>query len=144
MNTQAACHTAQDITWMHAANKNINCVQHHKTHAAEPTLDCTLTQWDRTWSVSVRTPTRNRNTRHENRTWRECQGSVTKPMNDTRPKWQNPDKKGVSDISPTLQESQNKHFTIVWSDFVYWFQLFIIQNCTLLDDSRLLLPKRAH
>ncbi len=28
---------------------------------------------------------------HKNRTWRECQGSVTKPMNDTRPKWQNPD-----------------------------------------------------
>ncbi len=31
--------------------------------------------------------------------------------------------KGISDISPTLQESQNKHFTIVWSDIVYWFQL---------------------
>ncbi len=30
--TQAACHTAQDITWMHAANKNTDCVQHHKTH----------------------------------------------------------------------------------------------------------------
>ncbi len=43
--------------------------------------------------------------------------------------------KGVSDISPTLQESQNKNFTIVWSDFVYWFQLFIIKMCTLMDDS---------
>ncbi len=43
--------------------------------------------------------------------------------------------KGVSDISPTLQESQNNIFTIVWSDFVYWFQLFIIQICTLMDDS---------
>ncbi len=43
--------------------------------------------------------------------------------------------KGVSDISPTLQESQNKTFTIVWSDFVYWFQLYIIKNCTLMDDS---------
>ncbi len=31
-NTQAACHTAQDITWMHAADKNTNCVQHNKTH----------------------------------------------------------------------------------------------------------------
>ncbi len=43
--------------------------------------------------------------------------------------------KGVSDISPTLQESQNKILTIDWSDFVYWFQLFIIQICTLMDDS---------
>ncbi len=42
---------------------------------------------------------------------------------------------GVSDISPTLQESQNKILTIDWSDFVYWFQLFIIQICTLMDDS---------
>ncbi len=24
--TQAACHTAQDITWMHAADKNVNCM----------------------------------------------------------------------------------------------------------------------
>ncbi len=24
---------------------------------------------------------------------------------------------------------------IVWSDYVYWFQLFIIQICTLVDDS---------
>ncbi len=31
-NTQAVCHTAQDITWMHAADKNTNCMQHHKTH----------------------------------------------------------------------------------------------------------------
>ncbi len=31
-NTQAACHTAQDITWMHAADKNKSCVQCHKTH----------------------------------------------------------------------------------------------------------------
>ncbi len=29
--TRAACHTAQDITWMHAVDKNTNCVQHH-TH----------------------------------------------------------------------------------------------------------------
>ncbi len=36
---------------------------------------------------------------------------------------------------PTLLESQNKNFTIAWSDFVYWFQLFIIQICTLMDDS---------
>ncbi len=49
--------------------------------------------------------------------------------------WWCENQKGVSDISPTLQESQNKIFTIVWSDFVYWFQLFIIQICTLMDDS---------
>ncbi len=36
---------------------------------------------------------------------------------------------GVSDISPTLQESQKKKKT------EYWFQLFIIKNCTLMDDS---------
>ncbi len=32
MNIQAACHTAQDITRMHAADRNTNCVQHNKTH----------------------------------------------------------------------------------------------------------------
>ncbi len=44
---------------------------------------------------------------------------------------------GVSDISPTLQEKPILFyfFTIVWSDFVYWFQLFIIKNCILMDDS---------
>ncbi len=117
-NTWAACHTAQDITWMHAADKNTDCVQHHThtTHVdkrarGRANSSRTLTQWDRTWSASVRTPTRNRNSRHEcrdpnttlqhktrhadkgargsstleaahshkNRTWRECQGSVTKP-----------------------------------------------------------------
>ncbi len=30
-NTQAACHTAQDITWMHAADKNTNCM-HTTSH----------------------------------------------------------------------------------------------------------------
>ncbi len=30
---------------------------------------------------------------------------------------------------------QKQNFTIVWSDFVYRFQLFIIQMCTLMDDS---------
>ncbi len=39
----------------------------------------------------------------------------------------------VSDISPTLQESPKK--STVWSDFVHWFQLFVIQICTLMDDS---------
>ncbi len=26
-------------------------------------------------------------------------------------------------------------FDHIWSDFVYWFQLFIIKMCTLMDDS---------
>ncbi len=107
----------QDITWMHAACKNTRWQEKHATDtwteecAAEQTRDCTATQQDRTWSVSIRTPTRNRNSRHEcqdskttlqyetrhadkrvhglstleaahsheNKTWRECQGSVTKP-----------------------------------------------------------------
>ncbi len=30
-NTQAACHTAQDITLMHASDKNTNCVQQQNT-----------------------------------------------------------------------------------------------------------------
>ncbi len=30
--TPAVCITAQDITYMHAADKNTNCVQHNKTH----------------------------------------------------------------------------------------------------------------
>ncbi len=28
-----------------------------------------------------------------------------------------------------------QNFTIVFSNFVYWFQLFIIKNCTILDGS---------
>ncbi len=32
-------------------------------------------------------------------------------------------------------EPKTKMFTIVWSGFVYWFQLLIIQICTLMDDS---------
>ncbi len=62
--TRAACHTAQDITWMHAADKNTNCVQNHThtTHVdkrarGRANSSRTLTQWDRTWSASVRTPT---------------------------------------------------------------------------------------
>ncbi len=44
---------------MHAADKNMNCVQHHKTQerAAELTRDRTLTQQDKTRSASVRTLT---------------------------------------------------------------------------------------
>ncbi len=33
------------------------------------------------------------------------------------------------------RRAKTKNFTIVWSDFVYWFQLFIIKICSLMDDS---------
>ncbi len=118
--TQAACHTAQDITWMHTANKNTNCVQHKTQHTwteeytAERTQDRTLTQQDRTWSTSVRTPkpklktwvpgsehhapTRNKARRRESAcalTWKQDMTGVSglchKTMNNTRLKWQNPD-----------------------------------------------------
>ncbi len=69
--TQAACHTAQDITWMHEADKNTNCVQHHKTQhmwtdksAGLNKLETARSHND-TWSTSVQTPSRNRNSRHE-------------------------------------------------------------------------------
>ncbi len=61
--TQAAWHTAQDITWMHAADKNTNCVQKHKTRRQE----------------SARSSTLEAAHSHENRTRGEYQGSVTKP-----------------------------------------------------------------
>ncbi len=55
--------------------------------------------------------------------------------NKTERKGEN--QKDTSDISQTLQE---RHFLpyrplTVWSGFVYWFKLFIIQTCTLMDDS---------
>ncbi len=103
-NTQAACHTAQDITWMHAANKNTNCVQHHKTHLqrrargranSKPHTHTTRQNTKREVSQphhETQHETRHADERahssstleaahsHKNRTWRECQGSVTKPM----------------------------------------------------------------
>ncbi len=53
------CHTAQDITWMHTADKNTNCVQHHKTRGQESATagrirDRRLTQRDRTWRARPR------------------------------------------------------------------------------------------
>ncbi len=115
-NTQAACHIAQDITWMHAADKNTNCVQHNKTHVDRracgqknsrphtPTKrqnmerECPNPDTNRNSRHECRDPntmlqheTRYANERahgsstleaarsHENRTWREYQGSVTKP-----------------------------------------------------------------
>ncbi len=108
----------QDMTtWKHAANEIHELrATPHTTHVdkrarGRANSSRTLTQWDRTLSTSIRTPTQNRNSRHEcrdpntmlqhktrhaderahgsstleaarsheNRTWRECQGSVTKP-----------------------------------------------------------------
>ncbi len=117
--TRAACHTAQDITWMHAADKNTNCVQNHthtqhtwtRERAAERTRaarshnetehgarvsEPRLKTWDsrhecRDPNTTLQHKTRHADERarssstleaahsHKNRTWRECQGSVTKP-----------------------------------------------------------------
>ncbi len=128
--TQAACHTAQDITWMHVADKTWTACN-HKTHVdrracgraksrlhTHTTRQNTERKWPnpdtkpklKTWvpgsehHAPIRNKARRRERAHgsstlkaarscENRTWRECQGSVTKPMNDTRPKWQTPDTK---------------------------------------------------
>ncbi len=92
--TQAACHTAQDITWMHTADKNTNCVQQHKTHMEEEPAPSELetrvseprhVTKTQDMSAGIRTPGHADERAHgsshsrENRTWRECQGSVTKP-----------------------------------------------------------------
>ncbi len=126
----------QDMTtWKHAANEYTSCVPHstryntnarsrkkHELHATQQNtrgqecavpseLETAHSHNDRKWSASVRTPSRDRNSRHEcwdpnttlqhetrhaderahgsstleaacsheTRTWRECQGSVTKP-----------------------------------------------------------------
>ncbi len=97
----------QDMTtWKHAANEYTSYVPHSTRYNTNAR---TLTQRDRTWSTSVQTPSRNRNSRHECRdpnttlqhetrhadwesvqtleaarshetqAWREYQGSVTKP-----------------------------------------------------------------
>ncbi len=125
-NTQAACHTAQDITWIHAADKNKKCVQHHKTHMdrrarwpseLETTHSHNETEhgawvsepWHETetqdMSARIRTPRSNmkqgtqtrehEHTRSRALTWNPDMTGVSglchKTMNNTRPKWQNPD-----------------------------------------------------
>ncbi len=118
----------QDMTtWKHAADRNTNCVQHNKTHV-DKSARCRAnsrprTHNDRKWSASVRTPSRDRNSRHEcrdpNTTLQHetrhaderardsstleaarshenadimgVSGLCHKTMNNTRPKWQNPD-----------------------------------------------------
>ncbi len=125
-NTQAACHTAQDITWMHAADRNMNCVQHNKTHVdrracsranSRPRTHTKRQSVEReclnpdtkpklkTWMPGSEhhAPTRNKARRRENAglelwallTWNPDMTGVSglchKTMNNTRPKWQNPD-----------------------------------------------------
>ncbi len=69
--TPAASHTAQDITWMHAPDKNTNCVQHK--HNAWGQKSTRLSELEtahshkETWSAIVRSLTRNLNSRHEGR-----------------------------------------------------------------------------
>ncbi len=112
---------------MHAADRNTNCVQHNKTHV-DKSARCRAnsrprTHNDRKWSASVRTPSRDRNSRHEyrdpnttlqhetrhagervrdsstleaarlheNADMMGVSGLCHKTMNNTRPKWQNPD-----------------------------------------------------
>ncbi len=89
MNTQAACHTAQDITLMHAADKNTNCVQHNKTHrrtcGRANSRPHTHTMRQNMEHECLNPEWRDPNTTlqharlRENRTCREYQGSVTKP-----------------------------------------------------------------
>ncbi len=123
-NTQAACHTAQDITWMHAADKNRNC-EHTKRHVdrrthgransslhahtmsqnmdhecPNPDTKPKLTTWvpgsehqAPTWNKARRLESAwLEHTRSCTLTWKQDMTGVTKPINDTRPKWQNPDK----------------------------------------------------
>ncbi len=110
-----------------AADRNTNCVQHNKTHV-DKSAQCRAnsrprTHNDRKWSASVRTPSRDRNWRHEcrdpntmlqhetrhaderardsstleaarsheNADMMGVSGLCHKTMNNTRPKWQNPD-----------------------------------------------------
>ncbi len=127
-NTQAACHTAQVITWMHAADKNTNCVQHHKTHmgrrargransrphthtmrqnmeheCSNPDTKPKLKTWvpgyehhAPTWNKARRRESAQlEHTRSRAFTWNPDMTGVSglchKTMNNTRPKWQNPD-----------------------------------------------------
>ncbi len=51
MNIQAACHTAQDITRMHAADRNTNCMQHNKTHV-DKSVRCRANSRPRTHTMT--------------------------------------------------------------------------------------------
>ncbi len=99
-NTQAACHTAQYVTWMYAADKNTNCMQQHKTRGQEsaqpseyerqclkPDTKLKLKTW--VPGSEHHAPTRNKARRRES-TWLERAGSRTLT-------WKQ-DKRGVSGL----------------------------------------------
>jgi len=120
-NKTRTCHTAQDITWMHTADKNTNCVQHNKTHVdrracgranSRPHTHTKRQNVERecpnpdtkpklkTWvpGSEHHAPTWNKARRRERErthTWKQdmtgVSGLCNKTMNNTRPKWQNPD-----------------------------------------------------
>ncbi len=111
-NTQAVCLTAQDTTWMHAADKNTNCVhttrhvdrRAHGRANSRPHAYTTRQNMER----ECPNPNTNRNSRHECRdpntmlqhetrhADERAHGSSTLAAarsheNRTWPKWQNPD-----------------------------------------------------
>ncbi len=131
---------------MHAADRNTNCVQHNKTRGQEcavpSELETAHSHNDRKWSASVRTPSRDRNSKHEcrdpNTTLQHetrhaderardsstleaarshenadmgVSGLCHKTMNNTRPKWQNPDttppQKGRH-LASLMRDTKNK------------------------------------
>ncbi len=68
--------STQDMTkWKHAADEYTSCVPHSTRYNTNAR---TLTQRDRTWSVSVRTPSRNRSSKHE------CRDPNTTLQHETR------------------------------------------------------------
>ncbi len=140
IKTRTACHNTKRMWTEERAAERV----------AERTWDRTLTQRDRTWSASVQTPTWTEtqdmsagirtpryNTKqvtqtraleathsHKNRTWRECQGSVTKPMNDTRPKWQNPDNLRVKEILHFLVNI----ILLMWEERIWLVDIILRQK----------------
>ncbi len=78
MNTQLFEKTHQPR--IHTRHDNMKARKHvdRRERAAERTRDRTLPQRDRTWSASVRRPTRNRNSRHE------CRDPNTTLQHETR------------------------------------------------------------
>ncbi len=92
----------QDMTtWKHAANEYTSCVPHstrYNTNARK------LTQTDRTWSASVRTPSCNRNSRHE------CRDPNTTLQHETR----HADERAHG--SSTL-EAARSHETRTWQEY---------------------------
>ncbi len=84
-NTQAACHTAQDITWMHSADKTWTACNNTKHNtcgqkSARPSEHKTAHSHNKTerGAQVFKPPSRNRNSRHE------CQDPNTTLQHETR------------------------------------------------------------